>query len=122
MCAYSYFSFASVLCSKQDALQQKVRSWYAQFKHSKKRALLAQLQAVFARIESGAGPTATVQVGAGGAAEEVQLLRALQFRDIPRGPYMSALQRLLAQVLKLESKVRVLEQALVAALSGNAKE
>jgi outer membrane murein-binding lipoprotein Lpp len=108
------------LHSKQDELQQEVRTWYAQFKHNKKRALVAKLQEVFARIESGAEPTATVQVG--GAAEEVQLLRDLQFRDIPNGPYASAMQRLLAQVLKLESKVRVLEQLLTAALSGGGSE
>jgi hypothetical protein len=97
-----------------------VRTWYAQFKHNKKRALVAKLQEVFARIESGPEPTATVQVG--GSAEEVQLLRDLQFRDIPNGPYASAMQRLLAQVLKLESKVRVLEQLLTAALSGGGSE
>jgi outer membrane murein-binding lipoprotein Lpp len=108
------------LHSKQDELQQEVRTWYAQFKHNKKRALVAKLQEVFARIESGAEPTATVQ--AGGAAEEVQPLRDLQFRDIPKGPYASAMQRLLAQVLKLESKVRVLEQLLTAALSGGGGE
>jgi hypothetical protein len=110
----------SFLHSKQDELQQEVRTWYAQFKHNKKRALVAKLQEVFARIESGAEPTATVQVG--GTAEEVQPLRDLQFRDIPKGPYASAMQRLLAQVLKLESKVRVLEQLLTAAVSGGSGE
>jgi hypothetical protein len=116
----------SCLCSLQDALQQRVQEWYAQFKHSKKRRLLAELQRVFSQMEdaaaiNGIGELETVRVDAQ-RAEQVRVLRDLQFRDIPAGPYASAMQRLLAQVLKLESKVRLLEQLLVAATSeeGNA--
>jgi hypothetical protein len=100
---------------KLDALQAEVKGWYARFKHSKKRAVLAQLQRVFDSPRGEVGNGAGDQEGVEELVQEAPAreLKDLLFRDIPAGEYQLAVQRLLAQVLKLEARVRVLEDALV---------
>ena len=106
-----------------DLLQARMTAWYAQFKRNKKTSLLKQLQLAFNKHElrnnrpstdaaDGSGTNPLFEhVRVGEAIEEVRILRDLTFPDIPKdGLYTTALQRLLAQLIKLEAKVRVLEQ------------
>ena len=102
-----------------DALQARVKEWYVNFKLQKKAGILQQLHTTFTHISQGTQKPEKLLVG--DQVEEVQVLRDLKFREIPEGAYQSTTQRLLAQVLRLEAKVRHLE-TIITQLAGVVSE
>lgn len=104
-----------------------MRSWYAEAKARKKRALVEKLKAAFMSasgsnrasstaisVSEGATISTVPNAGVGGVnrgnGEVKRIINDLQFGDIPAGMYEYTTQSLLSMLMKQDARIKVLER------------
>ena len=98
-----------------DALQAKVKTWYAAAKARKKENLAIRLRAAF-QGEKYITHTNYMPINRNVASSDrtesdvKRIIQDLRFGEIPSGAYAQSIQSLLAMVLKQEAKIQLLEQ------------
>lgn len=98
-----------------DALQAKVKIWYAAAKARKKENLAIRLRAAFQGekyiTRTNYVPTNRNVASSDRTESDVKrIIQDLRFDEIPSGAYAHSVQSLLAMVLKQEAKIQLLEQ------------
>eukprot|EP01032_Pedospumella_encystans_P016450 gene16450-18773_t len=96
--------------SKMDALQAKVKTWYAAGKARKKANLAIRLRAAFQGekyiTHTNYVPTYRKVANSDRTESDVKrIIQDLRFDEIPAGVYAQSIQSLLAMVLKQEAKI-----------------